>query len=494
MTKCTRKTRKTRKTWKTRKTRKTRKVKGGQTIITNDNIRDLVRSHCFAGEDELPDDLAETPIGQWDVSRVTDMSFLFNEAQEFDEDIGDWDVSHVTTMMGMFSGAESFNQPIGNWDVSNVTTMSNMFSGAKSFNQPIDQWDVSNVTDMSNMFAGAESFNQPIDQWDVSNVVEVEHTFEGASAFNQNLTTWTLRAAYDEDTMIGMFRDSAMDPANYPTDDPVPAPVRPVPAPARPVPAPARPVPALFNIVTGSLQKNDDYNPVALPRTHFPVSENKLSHEPEYVDLIEGDTKNVLDSLLADPLKIAFKRHNEFYAVISKEDFLKVMNDPNNIKYECPIVDSMRNIVRSVPYLSINSFAGQGGGVVSFFDLWNATKSPHRAYELVRTDRVVPSTVSHNILYNHGDRTAASHCQAGQDANVYELRILPIDPRIKAATKIQSVARGRRTRSKRAAREQAIRQNRNAFNAAFPPLRSRTRSNPSAKSRTRSKRYSADSR
>jgi len=419
------------------------------TIITNDNIRDLVRSHCFAGEDDLPDDLAETPIGQWNVSRVTDMSFLFHEAQEFDEDIGDWDVSHVTTMMGMFSGAESFNQPIGNWDVSNVTTMEAMFAGATSFNQPIDQWDVSNVTDMSGMFAGAESFNQPIGDWNVSNVVDVEHMFEGAAAFNQNLTTWTLQAAYDEDTMIGMFRGSAMDPANYPTDDPVmPAPVRPVPAPVRPVPAPVRPVPALFNIVTGSLQKNDDYNPIALPRTHFHVSENKLSHEPEYVDWIEGDTKNVLDSLIADPSKIAFKRHNEFYAVISKDDLLKVMTDPNNIKYECRSVDSMRNIVRSVPYLSINSFAGQGGGVVSFFDLWNATKSPHRAYELVRTDRVLPSTVSHNILYNHGDRTAASHCQAGQDANVYELRILPIDPRIKAATKIQSVARGHMSRKK----------------------------------------------
>ena len=48
---------------------------------------------------------------------------------------------------------------ISHWDVSSVTDMSRMFEEASSFNQPLNNWDVSNVTDMRRMFNGARSFN-----------------------------------------------------------------------------------------------------------------------------------------------------------------------------------------------------------------------------------------------------------------------------------------------------------------------------------------------
>ena len=59
-------------------------------------------------------------------------------------------------------GATSFNQPLNKWNVSKVTDMSFMFEDARSFNQPLNNWNVSKVTYMYDMFEEATSFNQPL--------------------------------------------------------------------------------------------------------------------------------------------------------------------------------------------------------------------------------------------------------------------------------------------------------------------------------------------
>ena len=136
-------------------------------------------------------------ISSWDVSNVTDMSYMFG-GSKFNQPIGNWDVSNVTNMNAMFA-ASKFNQPIGNWDVSSVTNMYGMFAQS-SFNQPIGNWDVSNVTDMSDMFA-ASKFNQPIGNWDVSSVTNMSWMFM-KSEFNQPIGNWDVSNVTD---MSGMF-------------------------------------------------------------------------------------------------------------------------------------------------------------------------------------------------------------------------------------------------------------------------------------------------
>ena len=116
-------------------------------------------------------------------SLVSDMSNLLLNNSTFNQDISTWDVSNVTDMSYMFYDA-TFNQPIGNWDVSNVTNMDSMFVNA-TFNQDISSWDVSSVINMFRMFRDATSFNQDLSSWSVNGVTN-------CTDFSQNTTSWTL--------------------------------------------------------------------------------------------------------------------------------------------------------------------------------------------------------------------------------------------------------------------------------------------------------------
>ena len=126
------------------------------------------------------------PLNKWNVSKVTDMAWMFYGARSFNQPLDKWNVSNVRKMRCMFHLARSFNQLLNNWDVSNVEDMFGMFWNARSFNQPLNDWNVSKVTNMKNMFYGTESFNQPLDKWDVSHAT-LGWMFDCAVSFNQPL-------------------------------------------------------------------------------------------------------------------------------------------------------------------------------------------------------------------------------------------------------------------------------------------------------------------
>lgn len=185
------------------------------------------------------------PIGNWNVSAVTDMSGMFYTARSFNQNISSWNVSAVTNMSSMFGGATNFNQNIGSWDVSNVTNfggminstafnnggspdiknwqiktnspvdMSNLFYGTpfnqnisswnvsavtnmlqmfahSTFNQDIRNWNTGAVTNMVGMFSNNNIFNQPIGNWNTSKVTDMSNMFNSATAFNQDLGSWNI--------------------------------------------------------------------------------------------------------------------------------------------------------------------------------------------------------------------------------------------------------------------------------------------------------------
>lgn len=155
-------------------------------------------SNAFRGCINLIGNAVDVP----DLSQVTDMSFMFYLAANFNQEIGDWDVSSVTSMSNMFVNASAFNQNISGWDVSSATSMSAMFFGATAFNQGVSSWDVSSVENMASMFTGASAFNQDVSSWDVSSVQFMSSMFFSASAFNQDVSGWDVSAVAN---MTSMF-------------------------------------------------------------------------------------------------------------------------------------------------------------------------------------------------------------------------------------------------------------------------------------------------
>ena len=136
----------------------------------------------------------DSNVSQWDVSNVTDTSFMFYYADSFNQPLESWNVSNVTNFRRMFYHADIFNQPLNNWDVSSANDLSGLFENANRFNQPLDKWDVSNATKLRSMFYYAVDFNQPLHDWDVSNATDIEYMFYKARNYNQDLSSWVFKS------------------------------------------------------------------------------------------------------------------------------------------------------------------------------------------------------------------------------------------------------------------------------------------------------------
>ncbi|WP_434337702.1 BspA family leucine-rich repeat surface protein [Mycoplasma mycoides] len=146
-------------------------------------------------------------LDKWNTKNIKSMFFVFENAENFNQDISSWYTSNVTNMSGMFWDATQFNKPLNEWKVHNVVDMEGMFAGASSFNQNLNKWEATSLENMEQMFWGASKFNGNISTWNVSNVKTLHNTFAGATSFNQDISNWnfTNNCTSNVKTMQGTF-------------------------------------------------------------------------------------------------------------------------------------------------------------------------------------------------------------------------------------------------------------------------------------------------
>jgi len=177
----------------------TSSAKVGQTYIFNDTTYLVV-------DNELLKELVvkEESVQNVVTTYVTDMSYLFYENEDFNENISHWDVSNVTNMTWMFGYAEQFNSDISYWNTENVEFFNDMFHGTKNFNKDLSKWNVSKGVLFNGMFYNS-SFNKDINSWDVSNAVNMSGMFDNNLYFNKPLSNWNVSKVR---LMGGMFAEA----------------------------------------------------------------------------------------------------------------------------------------------------------------------------------------------------------------------------------------------------------------------------------------------
>lgn len=139
------------------------------------------------------------------------LSYMFYECDIESLDLSDWDVSNITDMSFMFLESELKN--VGNldaWNVSNVTNMRCMF--CQSVMQSVgdlSQWNTENVETFGAMFAHSEIFTiGDVSAWHVENLEISAQMFDHSEMSDVgDITKWhTPKLDYADD----MFRDSQL--------------------------------------------------------------------------------------------------------------------------------------------------------------------------------------------------------------------------------------------------------------------------------------------
>lgn len=101
----------------------------GYLVKNNDELKSIIKERAKL-DDRYHLTNKNIDLSDLDVSRITDMSNLF-EFWEFETiNVSNWDVSNVKNMRMMFYGCQYLKDIIGidKWDMSNVERMDNMFA------------------------------------------------------------------------------------------------------------------------------------------------------------------------------------------------------------------------------------------------------------------------------------------------------------------------------------------------------------------------------
>ena len=129
------------------------------------------------------------------VSKITDMSYLFKNMNIKDIDISNWDVSNVTNMNNMFFHCNNFvGKSIEDWDVSKVETTIDMFQLCDYFDANLQNWNLKSLKNAQGMFGNTTRFTgKGLEKWKLPSIENINGMFYSAASFNnKGIENWNI--------------------------------------------------------------------------------------------------------------------------------------------------------------------------------------------------------------------------------------------------------------------------------------------------------------
>jgi surface protein len=292
--------------------------------------------------------------------------------------------------------------------------MEHMFYKCRLFNQPLNQWNVRNVRNMDWMFGFCRLFNQSLNSWNVNSNVSMIDMFTGSSSFSRDSIVLNNVGTDEHDEDDDEYEHNDPNEQYYESD------------------------------------WRDFFNIVRNQREELTNSQIKINiNEDKGEDFITGESISVSDYLNEDTNNVVFYIKDKVSFLSNKTLITNAINDKSAIKYGCIRVAKShkprrRNLRLNEPYFTLRSIGGYG--VVRMSKIQEIINNPNiRCVEissepinnLVTTASFYVTFIEHNRL----DVTGASHCQEGQEEQVYDLFNIPINSGGKRRTNLRTYKR-----------------------------------------------------
>jgi hypothetical protein len=367
-------------------------------------------------------------------------------------------------MYRIFYNCTNFNQPLNSWDISNVESMNQTFSGCTNFNQALNRWRPYKLKVFRAAFYNCPNFDlNTISNW--GNIIGNRYILVSSDVarFFRNTTTRSgdetgthiLRRMYynaSDSIRNTIIRIRHNNPPQSRT------PIRPYLEQSTQQESNA---PNESN-APEELQTNDPneqhyesdwrnfFNIVRNQREELTNSQIKINiNEDKGDDFITGESISVSDYLNEETNNVVFYFKNKVSFLSNKTLITNAINDKSAIKYGCIRVAKShkprrRNLRLNEPYFTLRSIGGYG--LVSMTKIQEIINNPdikcveissEPINNLVTTASFYVTFIEHNRL----DVTGASHCQEGQEEQVYDLFNIPINSGGKRRTNLRTYKR-----------------------------------------------------